>query len=85
MSAYAELFDRGARDRPDDLERAMTGIQRESRRIGVLVSDLLLWRGSTRAVRSRLAQRLTAIAGEAVDAAHAMEPGARWRSRRPRP
>ena len=42
VSAYAELFDRGARDRPDDLERSMTGIQRETRRMGLLVSDLLL-------------------------------------------
>ncbi len=42
VRAYAELFDRGARERPDDLERAMTGIQRESRRMGLLVDDLLL-------------------------------------------
>ena len=42
VSAYAELFDRGARDRPDDLERSMTGIQRETRRMGLLVGDLLL-------------------------------------------
>ena len=42
VSAYAELFDRGARDRPDDLERSMTGIQRETRRMGLLVGELLL-------------------------------------------
>ena len=42
VRAYAELFDRGARDRPDDLERSMRGIQREAVRIGVLVDDLLL-------------------------------------------
>ena len=42
VSAYAELFDRGARDRPADLERSMSGIQRETRRMGLLVSDLLL-------------------------------------------
>ncbi|MDX6630223.1 MAG: two-component system, OmpR family, sensor kinase [Gaiellales bacterium] len=75
VSAYAELFDRGARDRPADLERSMTGIQRETRRMGLLVSDLLLL--------ARLDQGrplaaapvdLTALAGEAVDAAHAMEP-----------
>jgi two-component system OmpR family sensor kinase len=69
------LFDRGARDRPADLERSMTGIQRETRRMGLLVSDLLLL--------ARLDQGrplaaapvdLTALAGEAVDAAHAMEP-----------
>ncbi len=75
VSAYAELFDRGARDRPDDLERAMAGIQRESRRIGVLVADLLLLArlDQGRPLESRPAD-LTAIAGEAVDAAHAMEP-----------
>jgi two-component system OmpR family sensor kinase len=75
VSAYAELFDRGARDRPADLERSMTGIQRETRRMGLLVSDLLLL---ARLDQGRpLEQRpvdLTALAGEAVDAAHAMEP-----------
>ena len=33
-AAYAELFERGARDRPDDLERAMTGIRSETARHG---------------------------------------------------
>jgi len=42
VRAYAELFDRGARYHPDDLERAMTGIQREASRMSVLVDDLLL-------------------------------------------
>ena len=42
VRAYAELFDRGARYRPDDLERAMSGIQREAARMSVLVDDLLL-------------------------------------------
>ena len=75
VSAYAELFDRGARDRPDDLERAMAGIQRESRRIGVLVSDLLLLArlDQGRPLESRPG-RPDRLAGEAVDAAHAMEP-----------
>ena len=76
VSAYAELFDRGARDRPDDLERSMTGIQRETRRMGLLVSDLLLLArlDQGRAVEAKPID-LTALAGEAVDAAHAMEPG----------
>ena len=75
VSAYAELFDRGARDRPDDLERSMTGIQRETRRMGLLVSDLLLLArlDQGRPLEARPLD-LTAIAGEAVDAAHAMEP-----------
>jgi two-component system OmpR family sensor kinase len=42
VRAYAELFDRGAADHPDDLERSMTGISRESERMSVLVEDLLL-------------------------------------------
>src|SRR5207344_486614 len=42
VRAYAELFSRGAAERPDDLERSMRGISRESERMSVLVEDLLL-------------------------------------------
>ena len=42
VRAYAELFTRGAASRPDDLERSMTGISRESERMSLLVDDLLL-------------------------------------------
>jgi two-component system, OmpR family, sensor kinase len=42
VTAYAELFDRGAAERPEDLRRVMEGIQRESSRMGHLVEDLLL-------------------------------------------
>ena len=42
VRAYAELFRRGAASRPDDLERAMGGIGRESERMSLLVDDLLL-------------------------------------------
>ena len=42
VRAYAELFGRGAAERPDDLERSMTGITRESERMSLLVDDLLL-------------------------------------------
>jgi two-component system, OmpR family, sensor kinase len=42
VRAYAELFSRGAATRPDDLERSMNGIRRESERMSVLVEDLLL-------------------------------------------
>ena len=41
-AAYAELFEHGARDRPDDLERSMRGIRNETRRMTGLVNDLLL-------------------------------------------
>lgn len=75
VRAYAELFDRGARDRPEDLERAMSGIQREAVRIGVLVDDLLLL---ARLDQGRPLQRdvvdLAEITRDAVDAARVLEP-----------
>jgi two-component system OmpR family sensor kinase len=75
VRAYAELFDRGARDRPDDLERAMGGIQREAVRIGVLVEDLLLL---ARLDQGRPLVRepvdLGEIARDAVDAARVLDP-----------
>ncbi len=42
VSAYAELFERGANVRPDDLSRVMSGIRAETARMGDLVEDLLL-------------------------------------------
>ncbi|MEO5634227.1 ATP-binding protein [Gaiella sp.] len=75
VRAYAELFDRGARERPDDLERAMTGIQRESRRMGLLVDDLLLL---ARLDQGRPLERksvaLVDVASEAVEAARLLDP-----------
>jgi two-component system OmpR family sensor kinase len=41
VSAYAELFERGAGQRPDDLPRVMSGIRTETERMDRLVSDLL--------------------------------------------
>ncbi len=75
VRAYAELFDRGARDRPEDLERAMGGIQRETVRIGLLVDDLLLL---ARLDAGRPLEQdevdLGDIARDAVDAARVLEP-----------
>ena len=42
VSAYAELFERGAGSSPDDLRRVMSGIRSETARMGRLVEDLLL-------------------------------------------
>ena len=85
VRAYAELFDRGARERPDDLERAMTGIQRESRRMGLLVDDLLLL---ARLDQGRPLERkpveLGDVARDAVEAARTLEPEPRDRARRRR-
>jgi len=42
IRGYAELFRRGASERPQDLSTAMRRIEEESGRMGVLVEDLLL-------------------------------------------
>ncbi|HUI01968.1 MAG TPA: ATP-binding protein [Acidimicrobiales bacterium] len=42
IRGYAELFDRGARDRPEDLATSMRHIREEANRMSVLVDDLLL-------------------------------------------
>jgi two-component system OmpR family sensor kinase len=42
VSAYAELFDRGAERNEADLRRLIDGIRRESGRMGTLVEELLL-------------------------------------------
>lgn len=42
VSAYAELFERGASGRPEDLQRVMEGIRNETARMGSLVEDLML-------------------------------------------
>ena len=76
VRAYAELFGRGAATRPEDLERSMSGITRESERMSLLVDDLLLL---ARLDEGRpLEQKpvdLAAVVGQAVDAARVVEPG----------
>jgi two-component system OmpR family sensor kinase len=42
IRGYAELFRRGAAERPEDLEKAMRRIEEEAARMGVMVDDLLL-------------------------------------------
>jgi two-component system OmpR family sensor kinase len=42
VRGYAELFRRGAADRPEDLANAMSRIEAEATRMGVLVDDLLM-------------------------------------------
>lgn len=75
VSAYAELFDRGAAERPEDLRRVLHGIRVESKRMSRLVEDLLLL--------ARLDEGrplhvepvdLVAAAGESVAAARAVGP-----------
>jgi two-component system, OmpR family, sensor kinase len=76
VRAYAELFDRGAATRPEDLRRSMSGITRESERMSLLVDDLLLL---ARLDEGRPLERkpvdLARLVAEAVDAARVVEPG----------
>jgi len=75
VRAYAELFGRGAAQRPDDLERAMTGISRESERMSALVEDLLLLaRLDEGRPLERTPVRLDELAREAVETARAVDP-----------
>jgi two-component system OmpR family sensor kinase len=75
IRGYAELFRRGANQRPDDLEKVMSRIEEESARMGVLVDDLLLL---ARLDQGRPLERqpveMTGLVQEAVEAARAVEP-----------
>ena len=75
MSAYAELFERGARTQPEDLARVMAGVRAETARMGLLVEDLLLL---ARLDEGRPLERrpveLVRVAAEAVDAARLVDP-----------
>jgi two-component system OmpR family sensor kinase len=75
VRAYAELYGRGAAERPADLERSMAGISRESERMSLLVEDLLLL---ARLDEGRPLEqervRLDAVVREAIDAARAVDP-----------
>ncbi len=74
IRAYAELFERGADTRPEDLGRLLHGIEREAARMGVLVDDLLLL---ARLDQGRTLEGgpvdLGALAAEAIDAARAVD------------
>ncbi len=75
IRGYAELFRRGAADRPEDLAKAMGRIEAEAARMGILVEDLLLL---ARIDESRPLERepldLEALAAEAVDDARVIAP-----------
>ncbi|MHB8670998.1 MAG: sensor histidine kinase [Acidimicrobiales bacterium] len=75
IRGYAELFRRGAADRPVDLERAMSRIEEESTRMGLLVEDLLLLArlDQGRPLESQPVD-LARVAMDAVDDARAVEP-----------
>ena len=75
IRAYAELFDRGADQHPDDLARLLKGIEGEAARMGVLVDDLLLLARLDQGRELDAAPvDLGALASEAVEAARAIDP-----------
>jgi two-component system OmpR family sensor kinase len=75
IRGYAELFRRGAADRPEDLAKAMRRIEEEADRMGSLVDDMLLL---ARLDQGRPLERqpvdLTHLARDAVDDARAVAP-----------
>jgi two-component system OmpR family sensor kinase len=74
-AAYAELFERGARDRPEDLARAMAGIRAETARMAELVDDLLLLAQLDEGRPLELSEvELADVAAAAVHAARAVAP-----------
>ena len=75
IRGYAELFRRGAADRPEDLAKAMRRIEEEADRMGALVDDMLLLARLDQG-RPLESQRvdLTHITRDAVDDARAVAP-----------
>ncbi len=75
VRAYAELFTRGASSRPDDLERSMKGISRESERMSLLVEDLLVLAHLDEGRPLELQPvALEEVVGEAIETARTLEP-----------
>jgi two-component system OmpR family sensor kinase len=75
VRAYAELFTRGAAERPADLERSMKGISRESERMSLLVEDLLLLAHLDEGRPLELEPvSLEEVVGDAVETAKTLEP-----------
>jgi len=75
IRGYAEVFERGAKDDPEDLATAMRRIEEESKRMGVMVEELLVlarlgegWQPEQEPVN------LKRIVTDAVADAHAAAP-----------
>jgi two-component system OmpR family sensor kinase len=76
VSAYAELFERGAATRSEDLPRIASGIRIETARMDRLVSDLLtLARLDEGVPVDREPVELVALVSEGVNTATAVGPG----------
>ena len=76
IRGYAELFRRGAGQRPEDLVKVMRAIEDESARMGLLVEDLLLFaRLDDGRPFERKPVAVDDLAEAAVESARAVEPG----------
>jgi two-component system OmpR family sensor kinase len=76
IRGYAELFRRGADERPDDLATVMRAIEDEAARMSRLVEDLLLLaRLDDARPLERLPVSLDDLVERAIEAARAAEPG----------
>jgi two-component system, OmpR family, sensor kinase len=76
IRAYAELYERGARDRPEDLARSMRGIDAEAGRMHELVEELLLLaRLDEGRPLARARVDLDEVVVEAITAARTVSPG----------
>ncbi len=79
IQGYAELFRRGAADRPEDLAKAMSRIESEAARMGVLVDELLLLaRLDSGRPLVRQPVDIAALAVEAVEDARVVDPARSW-------
>jgi two-component system OmpR family sensor kinase len=75
IRGYAELFRRGASDRPADLANVMRRIEQEGERMGELVEELLLLAQLDQGLPlERQPVDLAAVVDAAVDAARAADP-----------
>jgi two-component system OmpR family sensor kinase len=75
IRGYAELFRRGAGDRPGDLANVMRRIEQEGKRMGELVEELLLLARLDQGLPlEREPVDLAAVVDAAVDAARAADP-----------
>ncbi len=76
VSAYTELFDRSARDHPEDVPRVLGGIRTESARMGRLVADLLLLANLDEGRQpERAPVELVSLAAQSIEAATTIRPG----------
>src|SRR6266545_1721161 len=75
IRGYAELFRRGASDRPEDLANVLRRIEQEGERMGELVEELLLLARLDQGLPlERQPVDVSAVVAAAADAAHAVDP-----------